>query len=265
MPTASVTSVRSDRVTSVRHLHDRGGRRKSGLFLVEGPQAVAAAFAAGVGVHEVFVDVSAGGVAASLAEQSPVMVTWVTPQVLAAMGETKASQGILVTCAIPASSDIATLMALAGPVVVLDSVGDPGNVGTIIRTADAVGAAGVVLADGCADPFNGKVVRSTAGSIFHLPLAYGVAMSDVISSAKQAGRQILGLAGEGAQDLFALPTDPLGQACWIVGSEAHGIGESARAGADALVRIPMRGLAESLNAAVAASVALYISAERTSG
>ena len=265
MPAASLTSVRSDRVTAVRKLHERSGRRKSGRFLVEGPQAVEAAFAAGVGVHEVFVDVDAAGAVLSLADSGPVRATWATGQVLAAMGETQASQGIVAVCDLITPPSLDEVCSMAGPVVFLDAVADPGNVGTIIRTADAVGAAGVVLGPGCADPYNGKVVRSTAGSC---PTATGRWKSepaDLVAAARHAGRAILALAGEGAEDLFRLPPALLGRPVWVVGSEAHGVGEQSRREADCLVRIPMDGRAESLNAAVAASVALYVSASRLAG
>lgn len=268
VPTASLTSVRSERVVAVRRLHDRSGRRKSGRFLVEGPQAVAAAFAAGIEVHEVFVDVDAGGAVMSIADQSPTQVTWTTSQVLVAMGETQSSQGILATCANLTAPELSDVMHRPGQVVVLDAVSDPGNVGTIIRTADATGAAAVILTDGCADPHNGKVVRSTAGSLFHVPVLTGASVADVIAAAHGSGRQVLALAGEGAVDVTAISAAELATACWIVGSEAHGVSPGARSGADRVVAIPMAGHAESLNAGVAASVALYASvlqAARTYG
>jgi TrmH family RNA methyltransferase len=148
------------------------------------------------------------------------------------------------------------------PVVVLEAVSDPGNVGTVIRTADAAGAAGVILLEGCADPHNGKVVRSTAGSLFHLPIATGRALGEVVAAARRHGRAIAVATGDAEADLFtSAARGEVGvSTVWLIGSEAHGVSGEARAAADLAVRIPMAGGAESLNAAVAASVCLYVAA-----
>ena len=262
MPSAALTSVKSDRVTAVRRLHDRSGRRKTGLFLVEGPQAVEAAVAAGVDIHDLFVDIDAGVAVHAIAQSSGARITPATSQVLAAMGETQTSQGILATCAVPPEPSLDAVMQAPGPVVVLDQVSDPGNVGTISRTCDAVGAAGGTLTPGCADPYSGKVVRSTAGSIFHIPVLTGAVIDTVLHAARTAGRAVLALAGEGGSSLYSLPTGDLPRACWGVGSEAHGVSAAARSGASLQVAIPMEGQAESLNAGVAVSVALYVSQQR---
>jgi TrmH family RNA methyltransferase len=260
-----VTSVRSDRVTAVRALHARQGRRKAGRFVVEGPQAVRCAVAAGVVIRDLFMDDDAGVafpdvVLAAMA--AGVTVTWTSPEALAAMGETRQPQGIVAVCDLLAAFDIATVMAAPGPVVVLDQLTDPGNVGTVIRTADAVGAAGVVLTPGSADVHNGKVVRSTAGSLFHLPVVPGVDIDEMVASAHASGRTVAVATGDGDIDLFAAVSVGSVDAstCWIVGSEAHGVSTVARQFADLAIRIPMSGRAESLNASVAAAIVLYVTA-----
>jgi RNA methyltransferase, TrmH family len=265
-----VTSVRSDRVTAVRALHARQGRRKTGRFVVEGPQAVRSALAAGVVIRDLFMDDDAGAafpdIAAS-ARELGLDVCRATPEVLAAMGETAQPQGVLAVCDQLPAGDLDAVMAAPGPVVVLDEVTDPGNVGTVIRTSDAVGAAGVVLTAGSADVHNGKVVRSTAGSLFHLPVLSGLAIATVAEAAARHGRPVVAATGDAAVDLFAAVDDGLvgPRTCWIVGSEAHGVSEAARSAADLALRIPMQGRAESLNAAVAAAVVLYVTAHAATG
>ena len=258
-----LSSAASDRVKAIRALHSRQGRRKAGRFVVEGPQAVRSALAAGVVVHELFVGDDAGvvfpDVLASAAEAG-IRVTEAAPAALSAMAETEQSQGLLAVCDLLPAPDLAAVMAGAGPIVVLEALTDPGNVGTVIRTADAAGASGVVLTPGSADVHNGKVVRSTAGSLFHLPVCAGVELDEVLGAARGAGRTVAVATGDAATDLFAaVSAGSVGaRTCWVVGSEAHGVSEAARAAADVRIRIPMTGRAESLNAAVAAAVVLYV-------
>lgn len=265
-----VTSVRSDRVSAVRALHGRQGRRKTGRFVVEGPQAVRSALAAGVVIRDLFMDDDAGAafpdIAAS-AQQRGLDVCRATPEVLAAMAETAQPQGVIAVCDQLPIGDLDAVMAGPGPVMVLDSVTDPGNVGTVIRTADAVGAAGVLLTSGSADVHNGKVVRSTAGSLFHLPVLSGLEIDAVAEAAARHGRAVVAATGDAADDLFGAVDRGLvdRSTCWIVGSEAHGVSEAARTAADLSIRIPMTGRAESLNAAVAAAVVLYVTAHADHG
>jgi TrmH family RNA methyltransferase len=260
-----ITSAASDRVKAVRALHSRAGRRKAGVFLVEGPQAVASALDAGVVIRDLFADDDAGVVVSELsdrAEAAGVRVTPVSSAVLAAMAETEQPQGVLAVCELLPSPAVADLAVLDGPLVVLDALSDPGNVGTVIRTAAAVGAAGVILSPGTADPHNGKVVRSTAGSIFHIPVARGVDVAEAAGAARDAGRRVAVATGDADVDLFAAVSqgDVDARTCWILGSEAHGVSPEALAAADIAVRIPMAEGPESLNAAVAGAVVLYVTA-----
>lgn len=260
-----VTSVKSDKVIAVRGLQTRQGRRKTGRFLVEGPQAVTSAVAAGIPIHELFVEEDAGGSFSSViveAEASGARVSLVTAPVMAAMAQTQTPQGLLAVCALLPEGDLDALMAGDGVVVVLEAIADPGNVGTVIRTADAVGAAGVVLTPDTADVHSDKVVRSTAGSLFHLPVLRGRVIEEVAAAAHAHGRAVAVLGGEYATDLFTAIDDGSvsGRTVWVVGNEAHGASPEARSAADLTVRIPMSGRAESLNAAVAAAAVLYVSA-----
>jgi TrmH family RNA methyltransferase len=260
-----VTSVNSDRVTVVRALSTRSGRRKSGRFLVEGPQAVRSALAAGVSVHELFVDEDAGGAMSDVVEVAKgagCRISLVTRPVMVALCQTEHPQGVLAVCSQLAPCELSAVLAAPGPVLLLESVSDPGNVGTIIRTADAIGAAGVLLTPESADVHNGKVVRSTAGSLFHLPVVSGQPLTDVLAAASAAGRTVAALTGDGELDLFEAASSGRvdDRTLWIVGSEAHGVSDQARAGADLRLAIPMTGRAESLNAAIAAATALYVTA-----
>ncbi len=263
MPTAP-TSTASDRVKAVRALHGRPGRRRAGAFLVEGPQAVQAALTSGrARVREVIVD--DGPTAARFADAgraAGVRVTRTTAEVVAAMAETEHPQGVLAVCDLLPIPDLAAAMRGLGPVVVLDAVADPGNVGTVIRSAAAVGAAAVVLTPGCVDVHNGKVVRATAGALFDLPVVAGIDVDQALTAARAAGRRVVVTAGEATDDLFSAAAAGRVDArtCWIIGSEAHGVGPSARAGADTAIRIPMAEGPQSLNAAVAAAVVLYVTA-----
>lgn len=226
---------------------------------------MAAALTAGAPVREVFVDEDVDLAAiVRLAEDAGLPVTGTSAAVIAAMAETAQPQGVLAVCDLLVPDDLATavdiVMAAAGPVLVLDQVSDPGNLGSAIRTADAVGAAGVVLTPGSVDVHNGKVVRSTAGSLFHLPVLADVPVPLIAQAARQHGRSLVVATGDAADDLFsAADAGRVGQrSCWVVGSEAHGVSAQARAEADLAVRIPMKGGAESLNAAVAAAVVLFV-------
>jgi TrmH family RNA methyltransferase len=258
-----VTSIRSDRVTVVRALHARQGRRKAGRFLIEGPQSVRSAFAAGVLLHDLFVAEDTGGALSDLidaARQAGVRLTWVTSPVMSAMAETPHPQGVLAIADLLPESGLDTVMSAPGPVIVLEAVSDPGNVGTVIRTADACGAAGVLLTPESADVHGGKVVRSTAGSLFHLPVVPAVPVADAVAAAHRHGRSVAVATGEATTDLFTATRsgEVTDRTCWIVGSEAHGVSQESRDLADVTIAIPMTGRAESLNAAVAAAVVLYV-------
>jgi len=202
-----------------------------------------------------------------LAAVGQLPVTWVTEAVMQAIAETATPQGIVAVCRWQASPLSLALPGGGAPSVLLDGVSDPGNAGTIIRTADAAGAGGVVLTSGSVDPTNGKCVRSTAGSLFHLPIAVDVALHEV-PAAIDPSRMLFAVAtGDAAVDVYDwLGSVPNTQSiCWVFGAEAAGVSEEARALADMQVRIPLYGRAESLNVAAAAAVCLYADAARLHG
>ena len=159
------------------------------------------------------------------------------------------------------TTPLADVLAGADLVAVLVGVADPGNAGTVIRTADAAGADAVVLAGDTVDPHNPKCVRATMGSIFHVPLAPERDVDAVLAALRAAGLTTVAADGHGERVLGA-DTDALlaGPTAWLLGSEAHGVPAPVTAAADHRVRIPLHGRAESLNLAAAAAVCLYASA-----
>lgn len=260
---------RAPRVKAVAKLSQRGARSETGLFLLEGPQAVAEALAyrpqvivelyATPTVLERYQDIAATAVDAG------VDVEFATEAVIDTMADTVTPQGIIAVCAqFPtALRDVFVGREGGAPrlVVILEEVRDPGNLGTIIRVADAAGADAVVLTGRSVDLYNPKVVRSTTGSLFHLPIAVDVDLADVLPRAREAGLQIFAADVKGDD----LPTIVQGGAlaeptAWLFGNEARGLTDEHLALADRVVRVPIYGDAESMNLATAASVCLYQSA-----
>jgi TrmH family RNA methyltransferase len=252
---------RTPRVVAARRLHRRRDREEARQFLAEGPQAVREAVAAGA-VVELFGTPAGLDRHADLVDAAGARVSPVTGEALAVLAETVAPQGLVAVCA---AVDVPLTQALAKRprlVAVLAGVRDPGNAGTVLRTADAAGAGTVVFAGEAVDPYNGKAVRASAGSLFHVDVVRHGDPAEVVTALKRAGIRVLAADPYGSADLdelagtgaLATPT------AWLFGSEAHGLpGELAEA-ADARVRVPLYGRAESLNLAAAAAVCLYTSA-----
>jgi TrmH family RNA methyltransferase len=150
-------------------------------------------------------------------------------------------------------------------VVILASVRDPGNAGTVLRTADAAGADGVIFSDASVDAYNSKCVRATAGSLFHLPLVVDVPVAEAVGAMREAGLRILAADGRAGRSLDEAGPDgqdalPGGPTAWLFGNEAWGLPADVLALADDVVAVPIYGKAESLNLAAAAAVCLYASA-----
>jgi RNA methyltransferase, TrmH family len=228
---------------------------------VEGPQAVAEALAAGV-LLELFAEPGRQPDLEDAAAAAGVQVVPVGARVLAAMAGTVTPQGLL---GVASLVDVPLATALGGAprlVAVLEQVADPGNAGTVVRTADAAGADAVVLTEGSVDPHNGKAVRASAGSLFHLPVVAGAPLADAVAAAKERGLQVLATTGGGEHDLDDLldAGDLAAPTAWLLGNEAAGLSPEAHSLADRTVRVPLHGRAESLNLAVAAAVCLYSSA-----
>ena len=270
--TGNYAGVHSPRLKAARRLNKRAFRQRERAFLAEGPQAVAEAFHCGAQVTDLFVTVPARTrhrdlVAAIAAADIPVHV--VSGEVMDELAQTVTPQGLLAVCGfvdIPLA-DVAQRAMTAPPaepalIALLANVRDPGNAGTVLRTADAAGAHAVVFADASVDPYNGKCVRASAGSLFHLPVVAGTRLEDAVVTLREAGLRIVAADGRAGRSL----DDPEVQArlaeptAWMFGNEAWGLPPELVALADEPVAVPIYGRAESLNLAAAAAVCLYASA-----
>lgn len=235
------------------------------LFLAEGPQAVREALTVPGCVRKVFAAPGAASVhpalhAAALGSGVP----WqpVDESALRSLSDTVTPQGLLAVCRY-VDVPLATLLQEEPALVaVCADVRDPGNAGTVVRCADAAGAAGVVLSGSSVDAYNGKTVRASAGSLFHLPLVLGAGTADVVAGLRRHGLTVLAADGAGELDLddAADAGDLARPTAWLFGNEARGLPAEVAALADHRVRIPIHGRAESLNLATAAAVCLYASA-----
>jgi len=184
----------------------------------------------------------------------------VSPRDIATLSETVTPQGLVAVCRRVDTSMDDVLASAPRLIAVLVEPNDPGNLGTIIRTADAAGA-DAVFVDGGADPYNGKAVRASAGSLFHLPVV-GCAAEDLVAGVHGVGMTALATTGHGRRTLDDLVADGTldRPTAWLFGNEARGLPESAIEAVDETVRVPIYGGAESLNLAAAAAVCLYASA-----
>ncbi|MGR8011550.1 TrmH family RNA methyltransferase [Streptomyces hypolithicus] len=278
MGTPELISPRSPRVAAAKRLARRSFRGKERRFIAEGPQAVREAAlhsAEGEGeatLIELFATVEAAERYADIVDAARAIgsrVLLAPDEVLAEVSQTVTPQGIVGVCHF-VDSPFEEILA-AGPrlVAVLAHVRDPGNAGTVLRCADAAGADAVVLTDASVDLYNPKSVRASVGSLFHLPVAVGVPVEQAVSGLQDAGLRILAADGAGEADLDGeLDAGTMGgPSAWVFGNEAWGLPEETRALADAVVRVPIHGKAESLNLATAAAVCLYASAraQRASG
>lgn len=251
---------RSPRVRAVAKLTKRSAREETGLFLLEGPQAAREVLA-----HRPHTLVELYATPSALerhtdvrdaARDADIEVVFTTEAVLAAMADTVTPQGIVAVARQSPTSVRDVFAASPRLVAICEEVRDPGNLGTIIRAADAAGADAVVLTGRTVDPYNPKVVRATTGSLFHLPVAVGVELPTVIELARSAGMRVIA-ADVGGDDFLAsraLLSEPT---AWLFGNEARGLDEASLALADRSLRLPIYGSAESLNLATAASVCLY--------
>lgn len=248
------------RVKEARKLSRRSVRAERRLFLAEGWKAVEAAAARPGTLVEVFTDAAASTRYDDLLAGLDVPVTLVEDRALAGLSDAVTPQGLVALCRFVDRplADVVDRWGRLG--VICADVRDPGNAGTVIRSADAAGAGGVVLAGHSVDAHNPKTVRATVGSLFHVPLAQEAGVVEAIDAARAAGHHVLAAAGDGEVDLFDADELLAGPTTWLFGNEAWGLPAETAALADHRVRIPIMGSAESLNLSTAAAVCLYASA-----
>ena len=243
-----IESRANERVKEARKLLQRKERKESGLHLIEGDKLVREAVSSGARVVSCFLE---EGFSFPPPESAALHV--VSRAVLESLCESQTPQGVVAVVETPPLTPPEAYPP--GLVVVLDGVQDPGNVGTILRSADAFGAAGLLLSPACADPYAPKTLRAAMGSTYHLPVWQGELTSE-LSRMKQQG--FFALCG----DLRASETLPPLQesVALVIGSEGNGVSAEVAA-LCAGYRLTMRGRAESLNASVAAGVLLYVVSE----
>ncbi|ULE32564.1 RNA methyltransferase [Mycobacterium sp. IDR2000157661] len=236
-------------------LHRHTGRRRAARFLAEGPNLVEAALRRGL-VSEVFVTEPAWDRFGAMLTGVPVHL--VTERAAKSLSETVTPVGLVAVCTLPETSLSDVLAAAPRLVAVAVEISEPGNAGTLIRIADAMGADAVVFAGHSVDPYNGKCLRASAGSIFTIPVVSEPDSAAAVAALSAAGLQLLATAVDGEISLddaqLAAPT------AWLFGPEAHGLPTELAASATHRIRIPMPGSAESLNVASAAAICLYQSA-----
>lgn len=256
---------RSSRVRAVARLARRAARLETGHFLLEGPQAVSEALTYR---SELVLELFATPTAlerhtelADAARRAEVEIEFVTESVLEQMADTVTPQGFVAVCRQFPTSMKDIFAAAPRLIAILEEVRDPGNAGTIIRAADSAGADAVILSGRSVDLYNPKVVRSSTGSIFHLPIAVGASLPDVRARSAAAGLQVLAADIKGEDMLHARASGMLAEpTAWLFGNEAHGLTDEDLAQVDRAIRVPIYGSAESMNLATAASVCLYESA-----
>ena len=261
---------RADRVKKVAALAGRSARSKQGKILVEGPQAVRELVRCRSSfVEDVYYTAQAAQIHPDVIEDARRACRWVhevTDEVCEVLS--RDSQGICAVARTEAIESVLPEIQSGDTLVVIAQGRDPGNVGTIIRTADAMGARAIVSVKGSVDSSSPKVIRSSAGSVFHLPIVPAASFGEACQTLRGMNAVILGTSGaQGAYSLTSLMSYAawerrgwLAQThAWVFGNEAQGMSEAEMASCDALVMIPMSGNAESLNVASAAAMCLFAS------
>ena len=245
-----ITSRRNPLVARLKKLGtDKKARRAEGLFLCEGVKLVGEALRWGAGVELL---AAAEGVPLPAGLPPETRVVELPPELLDYVSTVDTPQGVLALCRAPSLAPPEALPP--GRWLVLDGVQDPGNVGTIWRTADAFGADGLFLLPGCAEPFSPKTVRSTMGACFRLPV-WEAGLETLTALLRRADTPLYATALRAdTEDLRAVP---LGRAAVVIGSEGQGVSPAVLAACEKTLKIPMRERCESLNAAAAAAVVLW--------
>ena len=244
----TITSPKNELVKQLRSLKTRKGRTQSGHHLIEGERLVFDALTSGMLPSFVLVREGEEPICRRLDEMS-IPYAEASEQVMLAVCDTETPQGVCASMRTPQTEPPAQYPK--GLVVALDRLQDPGNLGTVIRTADAFGAAGVLLGEGTTDPFSPKAIRSAMGSTYHIPIWQGK-LPEELKRLRESGFAAVCGHLKGSETLPPLPENRV----LIIGNEANGVSDEAAEGC-ILYRLPMRGRAESLNAAVFAAILIH--------
>lgn len=257
----SITSPQNPALKKLKLLKTKKGREELKQFFIEGTRFVEEAIKQEINIIEIFVSESfieklniedTYGLMIYIRKHSKVFV--LSDKLFSDISDTQTPQGILAILNYNRST-ISDIAEENNRLVILDTLQDPGNMGTIIRTADAAGFTGIVICEGCVDLYNPKVLRATMGSLFHVPIYLGTDAKETIEEIKQKGLYIYAAHLEGEKNYFELTL--IDNFAIVIGNEANGIDSFTAAATNELVKIPMPGKAESLNAAVAAALFMY--------
>lgn len=254
-----ITSNQNASIKNIKSLKARRTRDEKGMFFVEGARIVEEAISEsdeiqGIILSEGFYSNSDNQSILDRINSLKITVNIVTEKVFKELSETDTPQGILAVMKMN-RCEPDKIITGEGFYVLLDSIRDPGNMGTIIRTADAAGFSGVIVSKGCVDVYNSKVLRSTMGSVFHIPIIQFDNTIEAIEFLKSRNIKIIAAHLDGEKSIFESILSR--GTAFLIGSEADGISKEASERADELIRIPMFGRAESLNASVAAGIMIY--------
>lgn len=250
---------RTPRIVNAAKLHRAAARKKAGVFIVEGENCVEAAVSTG-SATDIFATLDAAErfePVLRTASYMNVYIHFITDKAAKHLSDTVTTTGLFALCK-PVTWSVGK--ALAGNpqlVSVPVETNDPGNAGTLMRVADAMGADAVVFAGETVDPQSCKAARASAGSLFHIPVARSTNIKDVIGQLRAQGLTILATTADGEVSLDDAAPMLSGPTAWLFGNEAHGLSDEVQQLADHRVSIPIRGRAESLNLATAASICMY--------
>ncbi len=246
-----IDSVKNQKIKNVKKLHTRKGREKFGSFIIEGAHLVEEAIKSGVVINEIFVEENVELNSKLESCEAPIYI--VNDKVMKEISETETPQGLVAVCELLGRKPLQ--LRTNGKYILLDKVQDPGNLGTIIRTADSAGCDGIILGNGTVDVYNGKVLRATQGSVFHLPVVRGD-LEEWIDQLKKEGISVYGTALND-QAVSYKEVEPQDGFALVMGNEGSGLDPAILSKTSANLYIPIYGKAESLNVAVATGILLY--------
>lgn len=250
----TITSAQNPFAQSLKRLNEKKFRDAEGLILAEGPKLTGEALKEGLMPHRALVNADEADRHAELLNAllaAGAQCRLCPESLLRSASDTRAPQGICASFSAPKP-----LEKEPDRLVALDGVQDPGNLGGIWRTADAAGFGGALFSKGCADPLSPKALRSAMGSAFRVPARVESNLPGELSRLRDSGYQVLVTALDG-EDFFVGMPDPGEKVVLVIGSEGHGVRPETRKAATKILKLPMRGGAESLNANVAAGILLY--------
>jgi len=254
-----ITSARNPLIKEIKSLHRKKGRMKNNAFIIEGIKIINEAIENDYPIEKIlYTDQlleNREGVDFLNRLQNTCSLIYVSSNVFKEISDTENPQGILAVAQLRYRTIDEIILENNPFLLYLDEVQDPGNMGTIIRTADAFNIDGIIISQGCVDPYNPKVVRATMGSIFRTPLYFASDGLDMLKDLREKGIKIYSTSLQGSIPIY--DADYNGGLVLVIGNESKGVREDIQRMSNILIKIPMPGKAESLNAGVAASIIMY--------